>query len=329
MMRKLIADFPEQVEAAWLNARDTQLSPAQRSISNVIVSGLGGSGIGGKIVAQLIQDTAAVPIQVVNDYLLPAYAGENTLVFISSYSGNTEETLSAMNQALTRGCMVACISSGGKVSELANEHHLNLISVPGGQPPRSQFGYSAISLMRLMSHYGLCGSALFNDAATLGAFLRTRQDASVQRAESLAQSIGAKQLIIYSEQGNEGVAIRWRQQVNENSKRLCWHHVYPEMNHNELVGWEGGHAGLFVLMLRSDDDHPRSTARMNITEEIMVKKGAHVENIIALGANRTERVFDLIHLGDWLSLALAEMDGIDPVSIVSIDYLKEALSQLP
>lgn len=327
-MRTLIENFPEQLEAAFTNAQHAVLKGATQHFSSVIVTGLGGSGIGGKIIAQLVQDEVAVPIIINNDYLLPAFASASTLVVVSSYSGNTEETVSAMRDALARGCTVACISSGGLITELAREKGLDVLEIPGGQPPRSQFGYSAVSLMKVLESYGIVSAAAFAALENLPRFLRTNKADTIARASHLAHVLASRTAIIYAENRNEGVAIRWRQQINENSKKLCWHHVYPEMNHNELVGWEGGNASFAVLMLRSTDDHPRSVARMNITEPLFLQKGAAVENIIALGKNRTERVFDLIHLGDWLSLLLAENAGVDPVSIDAIDYLKNALTAL-
>lgn len=327
-MRTLIENFPAQLEAAFTNAQNAPLKGSTQAFSSVVVTGLGGSGIGGKIIAQLVQDEASVPIIINNDYLLPAFASASTLVVVSSYSGNTEETLSAMHDALKRGCTVACISSGGHITDLARKNRLDVLEVPGGQPPRSQFGYSAVSLMKVLEKYGIVGSSAFATLESLPRFLKSNQVDTIARASHLANALAERTPIIYSEARNEGVAIRWRQQINENSKKLCWHHVYPEMNHNELVGWEGGNAHFTVLMLRSSDDHPRSVARMNITEPLFIQKGAAVENIIALGKNRTERVFDLIHLGDWLSLLMAENEGIDPVSIHAIDYLKNALSAL-
>lgn len=328
IMRELIATFHQQLDDAHRIAAAAQLKGTSTELRAVVVTGLGGSGIGGKIIAQIVQDECTVPVVVNNDYLLPHFAGADTLVVVSSYSGNTEETVSAMRDALTRGCQVVCISSGGTVTALAHEHELDLIAIPGGQPPRSQFGYSAISLLRVFDAYGIARDC-FAPTAKLGAFIRAVSAQSEERAKVLAKNIGDRTPVIYAEARNEGVAIRWRQQLNENAKRLCWHHVYPEMNHNELVGWEGGNASIAVLMLRSDDDHPRSVARMNISETLFLRKGAHLENIIAQGESRLERVFDLIHLGDWLSLVMAERDSIDPVSIDAIDYLKEALSKLP
>lgn len=327
LMRELINAFPEQLDAAWTNAHSTNIKGTSNTIHNVVISGLGGSGIGGKIMSQLIQGTATVPVLVNNDYDLPAFVGETTLVVISSYSGNTEETVSAMKQALAKGAIVACISSGGEVTTLAAANDLDMIRIPGGNPPRSQFGYSSISLARILEAYGIAPDGFFARFENMGSFLRNNKEGILNEAEVLTSTLNGKRIILYSELNNEGVAIRWRQQLNENSKLLCWHHVYPEMNHNELVGWESGNGDFIAVMLRTADDNPRSAKRMDITKEIYTSKGAQVLEVNAIGTTKEERAYHLINLGDWLSLRLAEVNNVDPVIITSIDYLKNELSK--
>ena len=283
MMRELISSFPEQLQLAWKNADATEFKNTDQQVSNVVITGLGGSGIGGKIIAQLVQDDAVLPILINNDYSLPAFVNEHTLVVVSSYSGNTEETVSAMKSALNQGAVVACITSGGMVANIAREHQLDSIIVPGGQPPRSQFGYSAISLLKVLTAYDVIPSHYFTAAHSLGNQLASTQDSIIHRASRICDRIENRMPIIYAEARNEGVAIRWRQQFNENSKLLCWHHVYPEMNHNELVGWEKGSSDYVALLLRTDDDNPRTTVRMDITEPMFLAKGATVENVVAQG----------------------------------------------
>lgn len=326
-MRELINAFPEQLDAAWKNAHSTTIKGTSNPIHNVVISGLGGSGIGGKIMSQLIQGSARVPVFVNNDYALPAFVSATTLVIISSYSGNTEETVSAMKQALDKGAMIACISSGGEVTDLATSNELDIIRIPGGNPPRSQFGYSSISLARMLEAYGIAPKGFFARFEHMGTFLRSNKEDILKEAENMTAQLNGKRIILYSELNNEGVAIRWRQQLNENSKLLCWHHVYPEMNHNELVGWESGNADYVAVMLRTSDDNPRSAKRMDITKEIYASKGAEIIEVNAHGATKEERAFQLINLGDWLSLRLAEVNDVDPVIITSIDYLKNELSK--
>lgn len=326
-MRELIQGLPEQIEQAYHNARNFKPSGASAPISNVVICGMGGSGIGGSIVARLVEDECKVPVNVVNDYKLPAFVNASTLVIASSYSGNTEETYAALQHAVDKKAQIACITSGGLIGELAHSRGFDCITIPGGHPPRSQFGYSAISQLRLFSSYGLMDPERFERLATLGSFLRQRQQAHLQRATGLLNALADRIIILYAAQNNSAIAVRWRQQINENAKRLCWHHVYPEMNHNELVGWEGGDDRFGTIIMRSQDDHARSRLRMDITDDMIRAKGALVEFVDAVGDTREARTFDLIQQGDWLSLLLAEHYGVDPVAIVPIEHLKSELSK--
>ncbi len=141
-MEQLVAAFTKQLEEAIEIGQKASLSPCDKTLQNIVITGLGGSGIGGRIVAQLVQENANLPIFINNNYTLPGFVNEKTLVIVSSYSGNTEETLAAMKQALSKGAEVACITSGGEVNELAKTHHLNVINIPGGNPPRTMLAYS-------------------------------------------------------------------------------------------------------------------------------------------------------------------------------------------
>lgn len=327
MMRELIEGLPRQIEEAYQNALIFKPSGASAPINNVVICGMGGSGIGGTIVAELLQDECMVPVAVVNDYALPAFVNASTLVIASSYSGNTEETYAALQDAIAKNAQVACITSGGIIGELARQKGFDCITIPGGNPPRSQFGFSAISQLRIFTAYGLIAADRFERLASLGKFLSDRQEAHRARAKELVATLADRIVILYAAQNNSGVAVRWRQQINENAKRLCWHHVYPEMNHNELVGWEGGDSRFGIIVLRSEDDHERSRLRMEITEDMLRSKGALLEFVDAIGHTREERCFDLIQQGDWLSLLLAEHYGVDPVAIVPIVHLKSELSK--
>lgn len=327
-MRNLIETFPEQLHKAVEIGQNSSLPKSHSQISNVVIAGLGGSGIGGKIVAQLIQDQCNVPILTNNDYDLPAFVHSNTLVLISSYSGNTEETVSAMEQAIEKRAQIACVSSGGKVLELAQKHSFPCIVIPGGNPPRSQFGYSVIEQLYLLNHFGLVKDSLIQELADIPDFLTAHQPGIIQLAGELCDTLKGKTPVIYAESRMEGLAIRWRQQINENAKRLCWHHVFPELNHNELVGWEGADDSIAVIILQTPDDNPRTLKRMEITSGLFAKKTRTIEEVMALGETRLQHLFYLVHLGDWLSLLMAESAHVNPVSIDSIDFLKNELSKI-
>lgn len=327
MMRQLIQEFPAQLADAYQIGLSSQITRSSSEIRNVLITGLGGSGIGGKVVAQLLEEEAKVPFYINNDYVLPSFVNEHTLIIVSSYSGNTEETLAAMKAGLEAGAEVAAITSGGEVLELCKKHGLQHIIIPGGHPPRSQFGYSFVQQLFLLVHFGIIGEQWIKELSNLSGFLANQQAAIIDLAEKLCEENGQRIPIIYSERAFEGVAIRWRQQLNENSKLLCWHHVFPELNHNEMVGWDAGSNCYQVIFIKTSFDHERSRMRMEISEDWIAKKDAQVSHAEAFGNSRLEQVISLIHLGDWLSLLLAEKNDTDPVIIEAIDHLKGELAK--
>ncbi len=326
LMKTLIEGFDKQLQEAIVIANRAVLKPHDRQIKNIVITGLGGSGIGGKIVSDIISEEAQIPILINSDYGLPNFVDSSTLVIVSSYSGNTEETLSSMKLALEKGAEVACITSGGVVKDLAEQHGLNHIIVPGGNPPRACLGYSMVQLFRLMQHYQITSGNYLSAVEPAIDLIVSEQESIKQLARQMAENAQSKTAILYAEAGYEGVIIRLRQQLNENSKALCWHHVLPEMNHNELVGWGGGKSEYEVFLFRTEDDHKRTAKRMDLCTEIMSKK-AHVNTIWAKGNNKLERQIYLINLGDWMSWYLSELNGVDAVEIEVIDFLKGELSK--
>lgn len=327
-MKSLVEAFPNHLKEAMQIGRNASLKPTEKKFNQVVISGLGGSGIGGKIVSQWVSDNCALPILCFNDYTLPSFVQSNTLVIISSYSGDTEETVASMEQALKMGAEVACITSGGKIAQKANELGLNLITIPGGNPPRSMFGYSAIQQLYVLAHYGLITYS-FEKSIEESIEIIEKEIGSI-RAQSMeiAQQVVTRIPVLYAEASYEGVAIRWRQQINENSKMLCWHHVYPEMNHNELVGWTGGDNRVAVITLRNQDDHARSQIRMEICKKIMGEKCDTVLEIWSKGSDKIARSLYLIHLGDWISIDLAELKKEDATAIPAILFLKGELNKI-
>lgn len=327
-MKALVEAFPTHLREALAIGRAATLTRPSKTISNIVISGLGGSGIGGKIVSQLVAEQSALPIVCTNDYVLPAFVGPETLVIISSYSGDTEETVAAFHEAKAKGAEIACITSGGKIGAFAKEQGLNCIFIPGGNPPRSMFGYSAIQQFFVLAAYGIINNDFEAQVESSIALIENNIGAIRETSKSIADKIVSRIPILYSEAMYEGVAIRWRQQINENSKMLCSHHVFPEMNHNELVGWTGGDNRVAVVILRNEDDHKRSQVRMEICKKLMGEKCDTIIEAWSKGSNRIERSLYLIHLGDWLSIDLAELRNEDAVAIPAIIFLKNELSKI-
>lgn len=326
-MNTLISNFTDHLTEALSIGKDAQLAPSSKQISNVLISGLGGSGIGGTIVSQLTEQESSVPLNVNKDYFIPAYVNENTLVIISSYSGNTEETLSAMKQACDKKAEVVCITSGGEVLEMVKEHGLNHIIIPGGMPPRACLGYSLTQLFFMLNHYGIIGNSFEAEIGKAITLLNAEEANIHESSKELAKAIHNTTPIIYTAANFEGVGIRLRQQLNENSKQLCWHQVFPEMNHNELVGWASGSDQLSVLLLRNNSDYERTQTRFETCKEIFARYTSNVSEVFSKGDSDIERALYLIHFGDWLSWYLSELNGADAMEIEVINYLKSELAK--
>lgn len=327
-MKALVEAFPNHLREAMVIGRAAQFNIPNKKFKNIVISGLGGSGIGGKIVSQLVGDTCELPIICTNDYVLPGFVSEETLVIISSYSGDTEETVAAFHEARTKGAEIACITSGGKIGGFAKEFGLNCIIIPGGNPPRAMFGYSAIQQFYVLHAYGLIDNSFEQSIENAIALIESNINDIRSTSKSIAEQIVNRIPVLYSEAQYEGLAIRWRQQINENSKMLCWHHVFPEMNHNELVGWTGGDNRVAVLMIRNEDDHKRSQIRMELCKKLMSEKCDTIIEIWSKGSNRLERTLYLNHVGDWLSIDLAELRNEDAVAIPAIIFLKGELAKI-
>lgn len=326
MMKKLVQNFTNQLKEANQIADKAIISKGS-SIANVVITGLGGSGIGATILLELISDSCPVPITVNKDYFLPAFVSENTLVIVSSYSGNTEETLSAMQQAISKKAQIACVTSGGKVLEIAKQQQFDFIEIPSGNPPRSCIGYSLIQLIKLLSVKGLAPVSLFTDLEKAILLLEKENEAIKKEAQIIAEKLTNKLAVIYSLGTCEGVVVRFRQQINENSKQLCWHHIFPEMNHNELVGWTTKNDNLVVVVFRSSFDFERTNKRYEISKSVFEKYSNSVIEIIAKGESKLEHFLYLINIGDWISCYIADIRQIDPVEVKIIDHLKGELAK--
>lgn len=324
-MEKLIAGFPDNMTQSanqYGNISTNQL----QSFNKVLITGLGGSGIGGTMVSEVLRTRSYLPVFVNKNYDIPYWVDDQTLVIACSYSGNTEETLSATQDAIERGAQMAAITSGGEMLKMASKHGWPLAKLPEGFPPRAAFGHSSVALFLLLS---ACGVGEFNadDFNRAAAHLKNNQNQIVELAKSMADKMSERIPVIYAAEGLGGVAVRWRQQINENAKMLCWHHIFPEMNHNELVGWAGGDTRMAVVFLRSSDDHPRTAIRMDLSRDLIAKQTDVVIEANAIGSDLLERMYYLIWLGDWVSLYLSQARGVDPVEVDVITHLKGELSK--
>lgn len=327
-MKELVANFSKQLQEAIDIGNNANLTQSKQKIANVLICGLGGSGIGGSIVSELVVGNANVPINVTKGYFIPAYVNENTLVIVCSYSGNTEETLNCLKLATSKNAKITAITSGGKLLDFSRSIGFDCIIVPAGMPPRSCLGYSLTQLLYILDFHGISHNNFKADLASSIQLLDAEENNIIAEATIIAERLKNKIPVIYATTYNEGVAIRFRQQLNENAKILCWHHIIPEMNHNELVGWTTKNDDFSVLIFLDKDDYSRNLARVDINKEVIKKYTENIREVFSKGNSVIEKAIYFIHLGDWISVLLGEMRGVDLMEVNVINHLKSKLSEI-
>jgi len=321
-------DFPLQLHEALIIGKNYRFIATGKDFNNVIVTGLGGSGIGGSIVQNYVFDKLKIPFIVNKDYFLPSFVSRKSLVIVCSYSGNTEETLAAMKQAIKKRATIVCITSGGAVADLAKLKHLDCILVPAGMPPRACLGYSLVQLLFVLAYFGLIGYNFEKEIKRAIKQMKDGENETQKKALAIAKKMLGKLPVIYSASHFEGVAVRFRQQLNENSKLLAWHGAVPEMNHNELVGWRDDAQDKAVIILRNKDDYERVQTRMEINKKVFRKHTSTIIEIYSEGKSYWEEAFYLIHLTDWVSVLLADLREVDATEVKVIDFLKKSLAKV-
>ena len=337
--------FPEQCERALALGEELPLPQdlSRSRITGLVTVGMGGSGIAGDLLAHFV----TLPTLVSHGYGLPP-VDEQTLIIAVSYSGETEETLSALELVLERGAKALCLSSGGEMERLTREQGLPFIKVPGGLQPRAALGYLLLPLLKLLHRLGFCRldegelETLPQALATLRELWTARVPLGENRAKQLARDLQGRLPLIYGVEGTtDVVALRWKTQINENSKQPAFWNAVPELCHNELVGFEG--AGLAVKMkaeaifLRSGLDHPRNQKRIEILKELLEGWGIPHQEVFAPSEGRGQdkqgggliQLLSLIYLGDFVSFYLALLNGVDPTPVRPIVELKRRLQEKP
>ncbi len=337
-MLSLLLDFPLQCRKAYDIAKASRLLFEKKDFTKIVFAGLGGSAIGGDIVRSYLYFESKVPISVCREYELPAYVDNSTLVFILSYSGNTEEILSAYQQAKEKGAELILISSDGALKEYAKNDRVSFIEIPGGLPPRCALGYLSIIPLAILNKLGMIkdvAPSISETVRVLGELKNKNLNPHIGQKDNIAKYIADKLFdkfaVIYSASIHFDTAVtRLRGQFNENSKSLASTHVFPEMNHNEIMGWQNPKKifkNFIVLMLRDKDMHRRVAKRMDITGDILKEEDIPVLEIWSRGENLLSRIFSLIYIGDFISFYLAILYGIDPTPVDRVTYLKKRLAK--
>ena len=326
-MDKYIEDFPKHLSEAIKICENTEFNDFGKQFDNVLICGLGGSGIAGTIVNNLLEDHLDLPLLSIKDYFIPKYVGPKTLVVVCSYSGNTEETISCYNECISKKAEICILTSGGYLKNEQKTHNYNAIIIPPNNPPRSMIGYSLVGLLYILYKYKLISDFFKKEIKSSIRLLNSERSSIQKKAENVANLLFNKTPVIYSESKYEGVAIRLRQQINENSKMLCWHHKIPEMNHNELLGWRTNTDNLAVVLLRNENDYDRNRIRFNINKEVIENYTSDIIEIWSNSKTLIQSAFFHIHIGDWISWYLSKLNKVDAIEIDVINFLKNELAK--
>jgi glucose/mannose-6-phosphate isomerase len=328
-----ILDLPSHLRDALWRVDSAGIPPAEAP-GGVVVAGMGGSAVGGRLALAALGSRLTRPFVVVDRYALPSWVGPDHLVLCSSYSGGTEETLAAYDDALERGATLLVATTGGALAERARRDRAPVIPVPGGFQPRAAIGYGLVAALEAAALAG-AGPSLRDEVEAAAALAETLAaewgpDAPEDsEAKRLARALEGTVPVIAGAELTVPVAYRWKCQINENAGLPAFASALPEADHNEVVGWPGA-AGLgpfSALFLEDPGAHPRNVLRSALTADEARAGASVVERISARGVTPLERLVSLVLLGDLVSLYLAVLAGTDPVDIAPIDRLKAALSR--
>jgi glucose/mannose-6-phosphate isomerase len=328
-----ITDLGNHLRDALWRVDSAGIAPVDAP-GGLVVAGMGGSAVGGRLAAAALGDRLRRPLAVADGYALPPWAGPSTLVLCSSYSGGTEETLASYDDARERGAPLLAATTGGALAERARRDGVPVIPLPGGFQPRAAVGYALVSALEAAA---LCGAApALRDEVEGAAALAERLAAEWGpggpddgAAKALARRLHGTVPVIAGAELAAAAAYRWKCQINENACLPAFASVLPELDHNEVVGWPAanGHGPFSAVFLEDPEAHPRNALRAELTAAIAGEGAAVVERVTAQGATRLERLVFLVFLGDLVSLYLAVLGGVDPVSVDPIDALKAQLAE--
>ena len=335
-MRGRIRELPQQCLKAWQQALGFELPSDYSSVNKVAVLGMGGSAIGGDLLSSLNAADGKVLISVHRDYSLPSHVDADTFVIASSYSGMTEETLSSFSQALSTPAKKLVLTTGGKLKALAEEKGIPVFTIDYVAQPRAALAHSFFPLLGICQRLGLVRDKT-GDFEEMTQVLENLQTAihdtcptSRNPAKQLAAKIHDRLVVVYGAGILSPVAQRWKTQINENTKAWAFYEVFPELNHNAVVGCEfpaEQAQRVFAILLRSQHLHPRTLARYEVTAEVLRQAKVSYEIVDGLGESALSHMMSLILFGDWVSYYLALLYETDPSPVRVIDYLKKRLAE--
>ena len=331
-----IHNLPQMCRRAWQMAEAFKLPDDYAHINKVVVLGMGGSAIGGDLAASLAEGEAKIPVLVHRDYNLPAFVDENTLVIASSYSGMTEETLSAFRQAINTNARKLVITTGGSIKALAEERDIPVFSFDYKSQPRAALPFSFLPILNFMQKLGFIKDISADVAEMvalleqLSAEINETMPLNGNRAKQMAQNLFGKLVVIYGGGITAEAAHRWKTQLNENSKAWAFYEAFPELNHNTIIGYsfpEEMASRIAVVMLQSSYLPPQTLHRYDITAQLLNKAGITYQMVKGSGKSALAHIMSLVLFGDYVSYYLAILNRIDPTPVEAIDFLKGELGK--
>lgn len=334
-MLGILDKFPEQILDIVTALKELEIPELTDFEPNkIVVLGMGGSAIGGDILSSLLEDVSSIPIVTVRGYNVPTAIDDSTLVFACSYSGNTEETLTAVAKALRRKCKIVGITSGGRLEEFCNMNNLPVFNIPKGLPPRAAIAFLFFPLLMILDKSNIV-QIDFELNELVGALEELRESLLPEVSEDqnpgkiLATKLHNGIPFIYGQSYLNIIALRWKTQLNENSKVIAMAGGFPEMNHNEIVGWSEDTPEISkqfkIILLRSSDEHPQVRKRIELTKQTFIDKTSNVFEVEAQGETKLTRMMTTLYLGDYISVYLALLRGVDPTPVEVIEELKRQL----
>lgn len=330
-----LGSFSGQIDSSEKVVNETNFTIDKSKVTSIVISGLGGSAIGGDLLKTFLERQIEIPVFVNRSYFLPNFVSDKTLVIASSYSGNTEETISALKDALKRKAQIMCITTGGEIGKIAGENNLDLVKINGGLQPREALGYSFFGLLCSLAKMGFYELPA-EDIAETKELLKQKAkdyflDPNTNFPLTLAKNLQDKFILVYgSSDLHKTVAQRWKGQFCENAEHFSFANEVPEMNHNELVAFTKKNEfseKVAVINLRDENEFERVQHRFNLIGRIFTQTAGFATDIISEGNSLLARTFHLIQLGDWTSYYLSILKGIDPTPVEILVNLKEELKK--
>jgi glucose/mannose-6-phosphate isomerase len=332
-------NFVNQIAEAKKIAESAEVEDLKsKDFAGVAILGMGGSGFTGDIIQSLIVDSVGIPVTVIKGYGLPAFIGSGWLVISVSYSGNTEETISALMQALQRDCEILCISSGGRIEDIAKEYKKTHVKIPSGFQPRGASGYLIFTSYLVMNRIGIIEIADEDISETMDLLEKKsiEYDRNTRTDENFAKKLAFELFdyfpVVFGVEGFlSAIAYRWKCEINENSKCPCFWGEFPELNHNETVGWQNLSeiTSCFVLVVFNDREATeRIKVRISTTIKLLKDNFGKVIEVPVQGKSKLARALSTMYLGDIASVYLAYLYGVDPTPVDRISVLKSELSKL-